>query len=48
VRLLPASEVPDVVALAESDELLRKQLLGLYKVETIEDARTKHNKAMST
>ena len=48
VHLLPASDVPDVITLAEGDALLTKQLLALYKVDTLRLAREKQDKAMST
>jgi len=47
VVLLPACEVPDAVQIAATDELFRRQLFELYKVESLEDARKVYNSAFS-
>lgn len=46
IVLLPASEVPDAVTLAKTDPILEKQLLEMYGVATLADARKVYDDAM--
>lgn len=45
--LLPAAEVPDAVTLAEKDPILEKQLLEMYGVRDLSEARTFYARAMA-
>lgn len=47
IVLLPASEVPDVVTLAAKDERLREQVLDMYGVKTLAEARSFYEQAMN-
>lgn len=46
VVLLPADQVPDVVTLAGTDPILKKQVLKLYQVGTLDEARAFYDSAM--
>lgn len=42
-----ANEVPDVVTLAQSDGILRDQVLAMYQVDSLEQARAHYEQAMT-
>jgi hypothetical protein len=46
IVLLPASEVPDAVTLAKTDPILEEQLLKMYDVSSLEQARSFYDAAM--
>jgi hypothetical protein len=46
ILLLPADEVPDVVALAKTDRILRKQIFKMYAVDNLADARRVYDEAI--
>ena len=47
IVLLPANEVPDVVTLAKTDEILKKQIFEMYGVDNLADARKVYDDAIS-
>lgn len=47
IVLLPAAEVPDVVSLAATDERLRAQVLDMYGVQSLAEARSFYAQAMN-
>lgn len=47
IVLLPPNEVPDVVTLAQSDGILRDQVLAMYQVDSLEQARAHYERAMT-
>lgn len=47
IVLLPASDVPDVVTLAKTDEILWSQVRDMYGVDNLKDARKFYEQAMA-
>jgi hypothetical protein len=47
IVLLPASELPDVVTLAKDDPILKKQILQMYEVHDLDEARAFYDRAMA-
>lgn len=47
IVLLPASDVPDAITLAKTDEILKKQILDMYDVKDLTAARKFYEEAMT-
>ncbi len=46
ILLLPAHEVPDAITLAQTDDILKKQILDMYGVNSLGAARDVYDRAM--